>query len=144
MEQIQKHTRRPMENAYCQCSMFSMVPSAQVHTTAQSTRWLPTRTQSKISVGYQSPVSKIQTFGSLNQTQALPSVLLAILRRFWKKDLPEQRNRSSEVHFILSQMSKWEFREDWSHYTLTYPMVVCRDIPMQAKFQSMQVKYIYT
>jgi len=34
-------------------------------------------------------------------------------KKILKKDLPEQRNRSSGVHFVfLSQMGKWEFRED--------------------------------
>lgn len=45
-------------------------------------------------------------------------------KKILKKDLPEQRNRSPEVHLIfLSQMGKWEFRGDWSHYTLMSPMV---------------------
>lgn len=32
-------------------------------------------------------------------------------KKILKKDLPEKRNSSSEVHFIfLSQMGKWEFK----------------------------------
>lgn len=34
-ELVQNHTRRPMEDAYRQCSTFSMVPPAQIYTAAQ-------------------------------------------------------------------------------------------------------------
>lgn len=60
-------------------------------------------------------------------------------KKILERDLPETRNKSSEIHFIfLSQMRKWEFRKDWKHYTLLYPIVACRDIPtlMKCKFHA--------
>lgn len=69
-------------------------------------------------------------------------------KKIVEKDLPKQRNKSSEVHFIfLSQMAKLEFREDWRHYDLMYPyilmspMVACRDIPtlIKCKFYATRV-----
>lgn len=68
-------------------------------------------------------------------------------KKILEKDLPQQRNKSSEVHFIfLTQMGKWEFREDWRRYTLVYPMVACRNLPTLMKWNvsSMQLEYTNT